>query len=69
MGLYDLQVLRGPDSAVQIEPLEARDEAEARMLAELRLTLTGDFAQVVLARGGRPIACFKRDSLRAGRTA
>jgi len=66
MRTYDLRLRRSLRAAPEVERLEARDDGEARALAELRLKLTGEFAEVVLADDQGPIVAFTRDSLNAG---
>lgn len=61
---YDLQLRRTLSAPAEAERIVARDEAEARTLALLRLQLTADFAQVVLSGQDGPIAAFTRDSLK-----
>lgn len=49
------------------EILVAADDAEARMLAELRLSLTTDFLQVAIVRDSQLLQTLTRDSVTCGR--
>lgn len=60
--MYDLLLRRTIADVVQTERLEAKDDNEARSLAELRLKLTSEFAEVVLSDARGPIAAYTRDS-------
>jgi hypothetical protein len=51
------------------EALTAADDGEAKMLAELRLSLTTDYLQVAVIRDERLLATLTRDSVMAGRRA
>lgn len=51
------------DHHQSIEVVEARDDVEARNLAELRLLLSGDFSAIAVYREGQPRFRLQRDSL------
>lgn len=46
-----------------VEVVVARDDIEARSLAELRLLLSGDFSAIAVFREGQPRFELHRDSL------
>lgn len=50
-----------------IEKVAARDDDEARSLAELRLLLSGDFSSIAVRKGGKARFELHRDSPHGGR--
>jgi hypothetical protein len=63
MPTYVFHLHDGPGVAPRSETLEARDDEEARGLAELRVTLSSSFTHVEIERDGVEIARLYRDSL------
>lgn len=62
MPTYVFRLHDGPDVPLQSELVEAHDDAEARDLAGLRLTLSLSFSHVDVERDGRELFRMKRDS-------
>ena len=62
MPTYVFHLHDGPDVPVRTEDVEAVDEAEARDLAGLRLSLSPAFTHVEVQRDGCEIFRLKRDS-------
>lgn len=52
----------GPDTSPTAETIAARDDAEALVLAEMRLLLTNQFTHAVVSQDGRSVGALKRDS-------
>lgn len=50
-----------------IETVAARDDDEARSLAELRLLLSGEFSSIAVRKGGKIRFELRRDSPHCGR--
>jgi hypothetical protein len=62
MSIYSLRLHSRSQAAPPVEePLEVRDEQEARELARMRLLLTSDYSRVELHHAGRPLDVFARD--------
>jgi len=62
MPIYLFHLHDGPDVPPRTERVEARDDAEARNLAELRLKLSAAFQHVEVERNGVELARLHRDS-------
>lgn len=62
MPTYVFHLHDGPAVDPRTESVEARDDEEARALAELRLTLSSGFTHVEIERGGVELCRLHRDS-------
>ncbi len=62
MPTYVFHLHDGPDVPPQSETLEASDDQEACLLAELRLTLSSAFKHIEIERDGLELARLHRDS-------
>jgi len=59
---YRVYLHDGPDTSPTAETIPARDDAEALVLAEMRLLLTRNFTHAIVSLEGRPVGTLKRDS-------
>lgn len=62
MPTYTFHLHDGPVVPPRTEHVEARDDSEARSLAELRLTLSSAFTHVEIDREGSELFRLHRDS-------
>ncbi|MBB5744760.1 hypothetical protein [Brevundimonas variabilis] len=60
-------LIDGLDRHRTIEEVAARDDDEARSLAELRLLLSGDFSSIAVRKGGKARFELHRDRPHGGR--
>lgn len=62
MPTYLFHLHDGPETSPRSETVEAADDQEARLLAELRLTLSAAFTHIEVERNGVELARLHRDS-------